>query len=87
MNLVPSLTTERIHTRSPGTLQHHSVYHIQISKCIPLQHWDHQNLTHIEDWNEIDLTSLKRTRNMTTVHMVHFITKFMSNTFSTMIIL
>ena len=39
------------------------------------------------DWYGISLTSFKRARDTTTVHMAHFITKYMSNTLSTMTIL
>ena len=32
----------------------------EISKCQILQLWDDQNLTHLSDWDEIDLTSFKQ---------------------------
>ena len=39
------------------------------------------------DWDEIDLTSFKRAQETTTDHMAHFITKCMSNTLTTTMIL
>ena len=57
------------------------------SKFHLLQHWDNRHLTHTEDWDEIYLTLLKQAWEMTTVHMAHFIKKYISNTLPTMPIL
>ena len=59
----------------------------EISKRGLLQHWYYPNLTRTEDWDKIDITLFKQTRETTTVHMAHFITKFLSNTLPTMTIL
>ena len=59
----------------------------EIYKRWILQHYHNQNLTHMEDWDKIDVTSVKQARETTTVHMTHFITKYMSNTLATMTIL
>ena len=59
----------------------------EISKRRLLQHLDDWNLTHMSDWDEIDLILFKKLRETTTAHMVHFITKLMSNTLPTMTIL
>ena len=59
----------------------------KISKRRLLQYWSYRNLTHMSDWEGIDLTSFKRACGNTTVHMAHLVTKFTSNTLSTMKIL
>ena len=59
----------------------------KISKLRILQYWDNKNLTHMSYWEGIELTSFKQAPDNTTVHMVNFITKGMSNTFSTITIL
>ena len=45
----------------------------EISKHRILQHWNDRKLTHTSDWDEIDLTSLKRAGETTTAHMEHLI--------------
>ena len=59
----------------------------EISKLRLLQYWANRNLTHTADWEVIDLTSFKRAQDNTNIRMAHFITKYMSNTLSTMPIL
>ena len=56
----------------------------EISKLRLLQYWANRNLTHTADWEVIDLTSFKRAQDNTNIRMSHFITKYMSNTLSTM---
>ena len=57
----------------------HSIAY-KISKLRLLQYRYYWNLTHMEYWEMIDLTSIKWARDTTTVYMVHFIAKCMSNT-------
>ena len=59
----------------------------EISKRRILQHWDNWKLTHTVDWDGIELPLFKLARETTTMHMAHFIMKFMSNTLPTMKIL
>ena len=80
-------TIKRIHLHSPSPIQYCQVYHIKIFKRRILQYWDDWNLTHIEDWELIYLKSFKRAQDKTTVHIVHFIIKFISNALPTMTIL
>ena len=35
-----------------------------------LEHWDDRNLTHMSDWDKIDLTSFKHARETTTNHNI-----------------
>ena len=56
----------------------------KISKYQILQYWVDWKLTHVADWEGIDLTPFELARNRTTFHMSHFIKKCMSNTLSTM---
>ena len=59
----------------------------KISKLRLIQDWDDHNLTQTSDWDGICPTFFKRARDTTTVHMAHFITKYMSNTLPNMTIL
>ena len=52
-----------------------------------LKYWANRNLTHMADWEVIYLTSFKQARDKTTVHMLHFIKKFMSNNLYTRTVL
>ena len=45
------------------------------------------NLTHTVDWDTFDLASFKQAHDKNTIHMSHFITEYMSNTFTDMKIL
>ena len=58
-----------------------------ISKLCLLKSWDYCNLTHTEEWDEIELTLFKLAQETTTIHMAHFITKCTSNNLPNMTIL
>ena len=59
----------------------------KISKHRILQYWVGWKITHMADWEGINLTPFEREWDRTIVHMSHFIMKCMSNTLSTMTIL
>ena len=59
----------------------------EISKLWLLQYWDNLKLTHMADCDIIELTLFKRAQDTTTVHMEHFIKKYMSYTLPTMKVL
>ena len=59
----------------------------EISKHEQLQYWADLKLTHMVEWEEIDLAPFERAQERTTVHMSYFITKFISNTLAIMKIL
>ena len=59
----------------------------EIFKLRLLWWWAYHNLTHISDWEGIDLTSFKQERDTTSFRMAHFVTKFMSSTLPTIKIL
>ena len=56
----------------------------KISKLQLLQYWADLNLTHMADWEVIEILPFKQARDTTTVHMAQLITKCMSNTLTTM---
>ena len=78
----------------PSVSIHRAPFHSNISQSIAyeiskrwlLQHWEDRNLTHTADWDKIDVPLFKRSRETTTTHIAHSITKFMSNTLPTMTI-
>ena len=59
----------------------------EISKHRLLHYWADWKLTHMKDWDVIEFSPFEQSRDKTAVHMLHFITKCMSNTLSTMAIL
>ena len=66
---MPRVSIQRypIHPNIPQSMAY------EISKHRILQHWNDRKLTHTSDWDEIDLTSLKRAGETTTAHMEHLI--------------
>ena len=58
----------------------------KIYKYLILQYWVDQEITHMADWEEIDLSPFEGAQDKTTFHKSHFIKKFISKTLSNMTI-
>ena len=73
--------------RSPSPIQSHPVYILRNLESPATSILGLLILTHMIDWEEIDLIPFERSHNRTTIHMSHFIKKIMINTLFTMKIL